>query len=179
MAEYTGQRRSDGGLFGVATVVTALAGNRGEDFAGADLQVLLGQSDAASFLLQPMLVCREAVSLKGQVFPDRGSGWATEDGALLDETPRREVGAKPLDLDAELAADNEQRRGIDHGGGDPTRLQTFLPGPASRQRRDLPCRGGIERLLGHEEIGQITGGDEGLTGVAGQPRSVDLDRSSY
>jgi hypothetical protein len=36
---------------------TALPGNRVEDLAGADLQILLRQGDAAALLLQPTLVC--------------------------------------------------------------------------------------------------------------------------
>src|SRR5215218_8298675 len=104
-----------------------------EDLASTDLQVLLGHGDAASFLLQPTPVRLEAVPLQRQVLPNGGSGWSTEDRAFLDETPRRKVGAKPLDLDAELAPNDEQRRGVDHGWGNGACLQSFLSGPTSGQ----------------------------------------------
>ena len=101
---------------------TALPGDRVEDFAGANVQVLLGQSDAPLLLLQPTPVCFEAAPLQVQIFPDGGSGWSTEDRALFDEAPRREVSAEPLDFDPELAPDDQQRRRVDHGRSDATRF---------------------------------------------------------
>ena len=73
----------------------------------SNLEILRGESDAASFLLQPPPVCFEAAPLQAQVLPDGGGRWSTENRALLDETPRREVSAEPLDLDAELAPDHQ------------------------------------------------------------------------